>query len=89
MASVADERTASVTASAGIVGGAVPPLIAAAIIARWGLTAFSLVLIAFCLVGLVCALRLRETRGADLKSRVDRRSVAVRVGLHPTMVEVH
>jgi MFS family permease len=51
---------------ASILGGAIPPLIAAAVIAAYGSFAFSLVLVAFCLLSLVCLLGLRETRGSDL-----------------------
>jgi MFS family permease len=51
---------------AQIVGGAIPPLAASAIIASYGGFAFSACLSGFCLVSLLCVLALRETRGLDL-----------------------
>jgi len=51
---------------AGIVGGAVPPLLAAAIIPASGSFTFGVVLAAFCLVSLLCTLMLKETRATSL-----------------------
>ncbi|MER8072998.1 MFS transporter [Streptomyces sp. NPDC094034] len=51
---------------AQIFGGAVPPLIAAPIIAASGAFVFSLVVAAFCLVSLVSIVLLRETANQDL-----------------------
>lgn len=47
---------------AGIVGGAVPPLLAAAIIAAFGSLAFGAFLAILCLVSLLCCAGLPETR---------------------------
>ena len=51
---------------AGIVGGAVPPLLAAAIIPASGSFTFGVVLAGFCLVSLLCTLMLKETRATSL-----------------------
>lgn len=51
----------------GVLGGAVPPLVAATIIAAWGGLAFGLFMSALCLISLVCTLALRETRHEDLR----------------------
>jgi fucose permease len=51
---------------AGIVGGAVPPLLAAAIIPAYGSMTFGVILAAFCLVSLLCTLALKETRATSL-----------------------
>jgi MFS family permease len=51
---------------AGILGGAIPPLIATPVIAAAGTFAFGLVLAGYCVVSLICILLLRETRGIDL-----------------------
>ncbi|MFC9459449.1 MFS transporter [Streptomyces sp. NPDC056983] len=50
----------------GVLGGAIPPLAAAAIIGSYGSFVFGIFLAAYCLVGLLCTLALRETRGRDL-----------------------
>ncbi|MEU3528725.1 MFS transporter [Streptomyces sp. NPDC038707] len=47
---------------AGVLGGAVPPLIAAPIVASYGGLAFGAFLVVLCLVSLGCTLALRETR---------------------------
>lgn len=52
---------------AGIVGGAIPPLLGAIIIAKFGSFTFGIVLAAFCLVSLLCALRLDDTRQVILE----------------------
>jgi MFS family permease len=52
--------------AAHIIGGAIPPLVAAAITAAYGGFAFSLFLAALCAVSLVCVFFLKETRGRDL-----------------------
>ncbi|WP_080748655.1 MULTISPECIES: MFS transporter [Nocardiaceae] len=49
-----------------MIGGAIPPLIAAAVTAAYGGFVFGVVLAGFCLVSLVCILLLKETRGNDL-----------------------
>nr|WP_272919476.1 MFS transporter [Amycolatopsis rubida] len=51
---------------AQIVGGAIPPLVAGAITAAYGGFVFGAFLAALCLVSLLCACGLRETRGTDL-----------------------
>lgn len=51
---------------AGILGGAIPPIIGAAVTAAYGGFAFGLIVAAFCLVSLVCVVALGETRGYDL-----------------------
>jgi MFS family permease len=53
-------------ALAGIAGGAVPPLVGAAIVPAYGGFVFGLVLACFCLVSLLCLFVLRETRATDL-----------------------
>ncbi|MCS5498311.1 MFS transporter [Cnuibacter physcomitrellae] len=54
----------------GIIGGALPPVIAASIIAQFGSFAFGIVLAAICALGLVCALAARETKENDLNDIV-------------------
>jgi len=62
---------------AGIVGGAVPPLLAAAIIPAYGSMTFGIVLAAFCLVSLLSVLALKETRGTSLEhGRVEAKQAA-------------
>lgn len=51
---------------AQIVGGAIPPLVAAAIISATSSFVFGLCLAGLCLVSLVCVLALRETQGDSL-----------------------
>jgi MFS family permease len=51
---------------AQIIGGAIPPLIAAAVISAAGSFVFGLVLASFVLVSLLCVLALRETQGNDM-----------------------
>lgn len=51
---------------AGILGGAVPPLAAPAIVAAFGGFAFGVVLAGACLVSLICVLAIGETRQLDL-----------------------
>jgi MFS family permease len=49
-----------------VIGGAIPPLIAGPITASAGAFVFGLLLAGFCLVSLVCAILLPETRHRDL-----------------------
>ncbi|MCK9903914.1 MHS family MFS transporter [Frankia sp. Cpl3] len=51
---------------AGVIGGAIPPLIAASIIDSQGGFVFGLILAAYCVVALVCTLVLRETANNEL-----------------------
>jgi MFS family permease len=51
---------------AGIVGGAIPPLLAASIITAYGSFTFGLILTGFCLVSFLCILALKETREVSL-----------------------
>ena len=59
---------------AGVLGGAVPPLVAASLISSYGGFVFGIFLAAYCLIGLLCTLALRETRHRELAE------VAVPVG---------
>lgn len=56
---------------AGIIGGAIPPLIAAPIIAAHGTTAFSFILFGVVLVSLFSAWSLSETKDRDMDAPVD------------------
>lgn len=56
---------------AGIVGGAVPPLIAGALVAGLGSWAVGLMIAFFVVVGIVCTMLLPETRGAALEKDAD------------------
>jgi len=51
---------------AGILGGAVPPLLAASIIGKYGSTVFGVVLAVYCVVGVLCTLAVKETRHREL-----------------------
>ena len=51
---------------AGLVGGAVPTIIAAPILATWGVPAIGIMMTAVVLVSLVCTVLLPETKGAAL-----------------------
>lgn len=51
---------------AAIVGGAVPPLVAASIISSHGGFVFGLFLACYCVVGVICTIVLRETRSRAL-----------------------
>lgn len=51
---------------AGLVGGAVPTIIAAPLLATWGVTAIGVMMTAVVLVSLVCTASLPETKGAAL-----------------------
>jgi MFS family permease len=51
---------------AGIIGGAIPPLLAASIITAYGSFTFGLILTGFCLVSFLCILALKETREVSL-----------------------
>ncbi|MFD9663278.1 MFS transporter [Rhodococcus sp. NPDC059968] len=51
---------------AGMLGGAIPPLIATPIIAAWGGFAFGLVMAALAVVSLTCVLMIGETKQLDL-----------------------
>ncbi|MEU3628455.1 MFS transporter [Amycolatopsis coloradensis] len=55
---------------AGVVGGAVPPLVAAAITAAHGGFTFGIFLAVLCLISLGCTLALRETRNAEMSEPV-------------------
>jgi MFS family permease len=52
---------------AAIVGGGVPPLLAAAVIGSYGTFAFGFVLLGYCIVALLCTLAVRETRDRNLE----------------------
>jgi len=52
---------------AGLVGGAVPTIIAAPILAAWGVPAIGIMMTAVVLVSLVCTVLLPETKGAALR----------------------
>ena len=52
--------------AAQIIGGAIPPLVAAPIIASAGTFVFSLFLVALCLISLVSIVKFREAAGEDL-----------------------
>jgi MFS family permease len=52
---------------AGLVGGAVPTIIAAPILATWGVPAIGIMMTAVVLVSLVCTVLLPETKGAALR----------------------
>lgn len=51
---------------AGMLGGAIPPLIATPIIAAWGGFAFGLVMAGLAVVSLICVLVIGETKQLDL-----------------------
>lgn len=51
---------------AGVLGGAIPPLVAASIIGTYGGLFFGALLAGYCFLGLLCTLALRETRDSDL-----------------------
>jgi MFS family permease len=51
---------------AGLVGGAVPTIIAAPILAAWGVPAIGIMMTAIVVVSLVCTVLLPETKGAAL-----------------------
>jgi MFS family permease len=53
--------------AAGILGGALPPLIAGPIIAAYGALAFGGVLSALCFLSLCCCIALKETRNRSLE----------------------
>jgi MFS family permease len=52
---------------AGLVGGAVPTIIAAPILSAWGVPAIGIMMTAVVLVSLVCTVLLPETKGAALR----------------------
>jgi MFS family permease len=52
---------------AGMLGGGVPPLVAASIIASLGGFAFGVIMAAVCVVSLLCVLAIGETRQLDLE----------------------
>ena len=60
---------------AGIIGGALPPLIAASIIDSYGAFAFGLVLAGACVVSLISTLLVRETRDTELDDVPEARTV--------------
>lgn len=51
---------------AAVLGGAIPPLVAASLIGSYGSFVFGIFLSVYCLAGLLCTLALRETRHRDL-----------------------
>jgi len=51
---------------AAVLGGAIPPLIAASLIGSYGSFVFGIFLAVYCLAGLLCTFALRETRHRDL-----------------------
>ncbi|WNG95356.1 MFS transporter [Mycobacterium sp. ITM-2016-00318] len=51
---------------AGLVGGAVPTIIAAPLLATWGVSAIGIMMTAVVLVSLVCTIALPETKGVAL-----------------------
>jgi MFS family permease len=51
---------------AGIVGGAITPILAASVTAQYGGPALGYLLAGLALISLICALCLRETRGRAL-----------------------
>ncbi|MCD0453510.1 MHS family MFS transporter [Actinocorallia sp. API 0066] len=73
---------------AGVLGGAVPPIVAAALISAYGSYAFGLLLALLCLVTVGCTFALRETRGDELDrgpSRRPRNASASDGGGHPVL----
>jgi MFS family permease len=52
---------------AGLIGGAVPPLIAAPLMATWGASAIGAMMGIFVLISLVCTSLLPETKGATMR----------------------
>jgi MFS family permease len=54
---------------AGLVGGAVPTIIAAPLLAAWGVPAIGVMMAAVALVSLVCTVLLPETKGVALQSQ--------------------
>ncbi|WP_318263106.1 MFS transporter [Mycolicibacterium goodii] len=52
--------------AAAIAGGAVPPIVAASIIGKFGSLSFGILLAIYCLVSVLCTLRVRETRDTEL-----------------------
>jgi MFS family permease len=52
--------------TAAIAGGAIPPIVAASIIGRFGSLSFGILLAAYCVVSVICTLRVRETCDTDL-----------------------
>lgn len=60
----------------GIIGGAIPPLIAAAIAAAFGGYAFGVFLALLCLISVGCTLGLRETRNDEMNETAEARSRA-------------
>jgi MFS family permease len=53
---------------AGIIGGAIPPLVGAVIVPQFGGFVFGLFLAGLCLISVLCLFFLRETRNNDLRS---------------------
>jgi MFS family permease len=51
---------------AAIIGGAVTPLVASAVIAKYSSIVFGVILAGFCAASVICTLVARETRGRDL-----------------------
>jgi len=51
---------------AGVVGGAIPPLVAASVISVWGGPVFGFMLAGLCVVSVICTTVVKETRGRDL-----------------------
>lgn len=61
---------------AGVLGAAIPPLVAASIIEMYGGFVFGVFLAGYCLVGLLCTLALRETSDRDLVEAGPQQEVA-------------
>ena len=55
---------------AGLVGGAVPTIVAAPLLATWGVPAIGVMMATVVLVSLVCTVALPETKGAALQPSV-------------------
>lgn len=58
---------------AGVLGGAIPSVVAAAITATYGSFVFGVFFAALCLLGLGCTLALRETRHTEMDDVAERR----------------
>jgi MFS family permease len=50
----------------GVLGGAIPPLVAASIIGSYGGFVFGVLLAVYCFIGLLCTLALKETKDRDI-----------------------
>ena len=61
---------------AGMLGGGVPPLVAASIISAFGGFAFGVILACVCLISLACVMAIGETRHFDLEERASTAAAA-------------